>query len=376
MQGRPRIAWVIPTMRVGGSEIQLLHLMKALSHDFELSLVCTRSEGALIGDARRAGAYVRVLDAPSGWDFRIQRRLYRIFAAHTPHIMHSYLGGFDLFANKAARQAGIPIVLSSRRELATWQKPRHRFIQRRANAHVDCIVANSRAVAEYAAKREREPLSRFRVIPNGIEAENFVSTIPREQILDRFRLPAHSFNIGMVANFSPVKDHRLFLDMADRLLKERQDLHFLLVGTGRLVDRIGDIIHRRRQERFFTRIGTVGEVSDLLHAMDVMVHTSQSEGFPNAIIEAMAARTPCVAARVGGIPELLQHDKTGVLVDTRTPEAFAQAVQSLLADPSRARAMGDAAGDWVREHLPMQAMVDAHRTLYHELLQQKLRQGA
>jgi len=363
-------------MRVGGSEIQLLHLMKALANDFELSLICTRSEGALIGDARRAGAHVRVLDAPSGWDFRVERRLYRIFSAHTPHIMHSYLGGFDLFANKAARKAGIPVILSSRRELALWQKPRHRFIQRRANAHVDCIVANSRAVAEYASKREREPLGSYRIIYNGIDAEQFVATIPREQILDRFRLPPHSLNVGMVANFSPVKDHRLFLDMADQLLQIRQDVHFVLVGTGRLVDRIGDLIRRRRQEQFFTRIGTVGEVSDLLHAMDVVVNTSKSEGFPNAIIEAMAARRPCVAARVGGIPEMLQHEKTGLLVDQRTPEAYANAVNGLLGNARQRETLGQAAGVWVRDHLPMDAMVSAHRQLYHELLQQKLRQGA
>lgn len=376
MRGRPRIAWVIPTMRVGGSEIQLLHLMKALAHDFELSLICTRSEGALIGDARRAGAYVRVLDAPSGWDFRIGRRLCHIFQAHTPHIMHSYLGGFDLFANKGARKAGVPIIISSRRELAVWQKPRHRFMQRRANAYVDCIVANSRAVAEFAARQEREPVGRYRVIHNGVEPENFVATIPREQILNRFRLPPHTLNIGMVANFSPVKDHRLFLDMANCLIKQRQDVHFLLVGTGPLVDRIGDLIRRRKQDKYFTRIGTVGEVSDLLSAMDVMVHTAKSEGFPNAIIEAMCARTPCVAGRVGGIPELLQHEKTGLLVDERTPEAFARAVASLLDHPERRHAMGVAAGTWVRDHLPMQAMVDNYRALYHELLQQKLRRGA
>jgi len=376
MSGRPRIAWVIPTMRVGGSEIQLLHLMKALAHDFEMTLICTRSEGALIGDARRAGAYVRVLDAPTGWDFRMQNRIYRIFRAHTPHIMHSYLSGFDLFANKAASKAGVPVIMSSRRELAHWKKSRHRFLQRRANSYVDCIVANSQAVAKFSSAQEGEPIGRFRVIHNGVDPEAFVSTIPREQVLERFRLPPHTLNIGMVANFSPVKDHRLFLDMANQLLKKRQDLHFLLVGTGRLVDRMGDLIRKRRQEQYFTRVGTVGEVSDLLHAMDVAVLTSKSEGFPNAIIEAMSAGKACVAANVGGIPELIHHGKTGLLVQERTPAAFAQHVERLLEQPDLRQAMGAAAGAWVRKQLPMETMVEAHRALYHELLQQKLHQGA
>lgn len=376
MGGRPRIAWVIPTMRVGGSEIQLLHLMKGLINEFEMTLVCTRSEGALIGDARRAGAYVRVLDSGSGWDFRVQRRLQHIFQSHTPHIMHTYLSGFDLFANRAARKAGIPIVMSSRRELATWQQGRHRFMQRLANKYTDCIVANSQAVANFAAQQEGEPLGRFRVIPNGVEPDNFVSKVPRDQIRARFRLPPHTMTVGMVANFSPVKDHRLFLDMASLIIKQRQDVHFLLVGTGVLVDQMRDLISRRRQEQYFTRIGTVGEVSDLLHVMDVSVLTSKMEGFPNALIESMSASKACVAGRVGGIPELIQHNVTGCLVDPRTPESFAGEVLALLADPDRRARLGQAAGIWVRAHLPMAQMVNAHRLLYHEVLREKLRKGA
>lgn len=374
--GRPRIAWVIPTMRVGGSEIQLLHLMKGLIGEFEMTLVCTRSEGALIGDARRAGAYVRVLDSRSGWDFRVERRLQHIFQAHTPHIMHSYLSGFDIFANRAARKAGIPIIVSSRRELATWQQGRHRLMQRLANKYTDCIVANSRAVAEFAAQQEREPLNRFRIIPNGVEPERFVATIPREQITSRFRLPPRTLNIGMVANFSPVKDHRLFLDMANLILKERQDVHFLLVGTGALVDPVADTIRRRKQERYFTRVGTVGEVSDLLHVMDVAVLTSRMEGFPNALIEAMSAYKPCVAPRVGGIPELITDGETGCLVEPRNAEAFARRVLTLLSNPGERVRLGEAAGAWVRGHLPMDRMVQGHRALYHELLREKLRKGA
>lgn len=374
--GLPRVAWVIPTMRVGGSEMQLLHLMKGLQHEFEMTLICTRSEGALIGDARRAGAHVRVLDAPSGWDFRVQKRLYHIFRAHTPHILHTCLSGFDLFANKAARKAGVPVVVSSRRELATWQKARHRFIQRRANAYVDCVVANSNAVADFTARQECLNPDRIQIIHNGIDPDTFVSTVPPEQIRNRFRIPPNAVIIGMVANFSPVKDHRLFLDMADLLLQQRQNLHFLLIGTGRLVDRARDLIQRRRQEQFFTRVGTVGEMPDLLRIMDVMVLTSQMEGFPNAIMEGMSAGVPCVAARVGGIPELVRHGETGLLVDQRTPESFARHVEQLLADAALRGAMGAAAGAWIRTSLPMNRMVESHRRLYYDLLKRKLRREA
>ncbi len=371
---RPRIAWVIPTMRVGGSEIQLLHLIKGLQHEFEMTLICTRSEGALIGDARRAGAYVRVLDSPTAWDFRVQRRLERIFQAHMPHMMHTYLSGFDLFANRAARNVGVPVIVSSRRELAIWQKARHRFFQRRANRYTDHVIANSHAVADYAAKQERRPRKDYSVIHNGVVADDYVSTVSRAQIIARFKLPPKTLNVGMIANFSPVKDHRLFLEMAQRILERRKDVHFVLIGTGKLVDTMRSMIYRRRLEEHFTRVGTVSEVVDLLHAIDVSVLTSKMEGFPNAIMEYMSSRTACVAAPVGGIPELIEDGKTGVLVKERTAQAFADAVCNLLDDPPRREELGNAAGEWVRAQLPLDRMVEAHRQLYHQLLQNKLHQ--
>lgn len=192
----------------------------------------------------------------------------------------------------------------------------------------------------------------------------------------RFKLPPKTLNVGMIANFSPVKDHRLFLEMAQHILARRKDVHFVLIGTGKLVDKMRAMIYRRRLEEHFTRVGTVSEVVDLLHAIDVTVLTSKMEGFPNAIMESMASRTPCVAAPVGGIPELIQNDMTGVLLEERTAVAFSDAVCALLDDPERRERLGNAAGAWVREQLPLDRMVEAHRQLYHTLLQNKLDQGS
>ncbi len=371
MKRRIRIAYVLPNMRVGGSESQLLYLMKGLTPEFELTLICTRSEGALIGDVRRLGVYVRVLNSLSGWDFRMQKRISHIFHAHTPHIVHTCLFGLDYFAHRAARENNIPVIISSRRELATWQRKRHRWIQQRGNRFADAIVANSQSVAEYVQRSENIEPKRIHIIPNGINANDFVSSTPISQIKKRFRLPEKSHVIGMVANFSPVKDHNLFMEMANILLQRRHNLQFLLVGTGPLVDRMGRLIIKRKQGEFFTRVSTVNEVAELYALMDVFVLTSKVEGFPNAIMEAMAASRPIVAPQVGGIPELLQDGVTGRLLTSRDPKDFANAVENFLDNPSLAQAYGARAAQWVRERLPMERMVTQYRNLYQNLLSEK-----
>lgn len=371
MKGRARIAFMIPSMAVGGTEMQLSHLIDGLKDDFELALICTRNEGGLIGDVRRMGAYVRILDGRSGWDWTIGVKTRRILRGFMPHILHTFLSGFDLAPNRVARQLGIPVIISSRRELATWQKTRHLFIQRRANRYVDAIVANSQAVADYAVRREKAPRELFHVIPNGVDAEAYLPPCALQESRKRFRLPVRKKIIGMVANFSPVKDHRLFMDMAGALLQRRQDMHFLLVGSGPLVDKYGQLIEGRGQGEHFNRISTIGAVAEMYAVMDVFVLTSKIEGFPNAVIEAMASGTPVVAPAVGGILEQVRHGETGLLVDSRSPEAFADAVEWCLDHPEEALVMAQRGADWVRANLSMEQMVRRYREFYYAMLDGK-----
>lgn len=368
MSRLPRIAWVIPTMKVGGTELQLIHLMQGLADDFELTLYCTRTEGALIGDARRTGAYVRFCPTRSGWDPRLEPQLRRAFASHKPDILHTFLSGFDLFANRAARRAMVPIVLSSRRELPTWQSGRHRWMQRLGNGLVDGVVANSQAAANYAIEHEGLPGDLVSVIYNGIDVDHFASTSSNVILRKRFKLPTTGPVIGMVANFSAVKDHDLFIAMATLVHQKRPDAHFLLVGGGPQEDHIKRQIQQAGLKPNFTRRNSLGEIADLYALMEVSVLTSKVEGFPNVVLEALAAKRPVVAASVGGIPEVLRHEENSLLIDSRSPEDFANAVLRTLDNPGDTQARVARGYQDVFEHFQIPRMVNAYRDYYRELL--------
>lgn len=371
-----RLCYVIPSLGVGGTERQLLQLVRGLANDFEVSVICTRIEGALAGDVRRAGAKLRLIPAAAGWDFRFRKRLRQYLRTHKPDVLHSFLFGFDYFANRAARDARVPVVLSSRRQLATWKKPRHVWLQKRANRLVDAIVANSQAVAEFAAKQEHARPNLFRVIPNGIRPEDFMAA-PNTRVLRlRYNIPFHRHVVGIVANFSPVKDHELFVAAAYDLLRRRADVHFLMVGDGPRVATIEKLIKKGGAPDCFTRVSTLTDLPDLYALIDVPVLCSRVEGLPNALLESMALGKPVVAAAVGGICELIRDTDTGRLVKTRNPAAFADAIGALLDNPEAAREMGTRAAAEVQRRYSVHAMVDAYRRLYAELLAARNRAGA
>ena len=370
-----RVCYVIPSLGVGGTERQLLELVRGLVRDHDVTIVCTRRDCALAGDARRAGARVIVLDSWGGWDFTLRRKFRRVFLGYRPDIVHSFLFGFDLFANLAARDAHVPAIVSSRRELAVWMKRRHVFMQRQANRFVNCIVANSRAVAEFAIKQEAADPALFRVIPNGVDAGAFVCNADGHSLRVRYRIPFHTHVVGMVANFSPVKDHALFVEMASVLLRRRADVHFLLVGRGGLVKPIERMIDARGLMNCFTRMAALAEIVELYALMDVSVLCSKAEGFPNAVTESMAAGRSVVAAAVGGIPELVRDGETGRLVSSRRPEDFADAVEWVLDHAEESRAMAARASQFVRMELTVERMVERYRALYAELLAEARKKG-
>ena len=298
----------------------------------------------------------------------MRRRLQRLFRAHRPDIVHTFLFGFDHAANRAARAAGVPVVLSSRRQLATWKKSRHIRLQKRANRLVDCIVANSEAAARFAMEQEGGTASKYRVIPNGIDPERFISDTEDHHLRVRFKIPFHTHVIGIVANFSPVKDHALFLQIAEELMRRRADVHFLMVGTGPGRKNIQRQIRARGWGDQFSRIASVEEIPELLRLMSVSVLCSKMEGSPNAVMEAVAAGTPVVAAAVGGVPELIQDGEGGRLVATRNPVDFADAIEWVLDHPEESRAAAERGAAYVRETLTIDRMVDSYRNLYNGLL--------
>ena len=367
-----RITFVIPSLSVGGTERQLVYLIGGLVRDNEVSVICTRHDGALGADVRRLGAKVRVLGIRTAWDFSQRSQLAHALRAYRPDIMHSFLFGFDYFANRAARDADVPVIISSRRQLAEWKKLRHVWFQRLANRYSDCIVANSRAVADFAAKQERRAAGDYRVIHNGIDADAFLSTADPSVVRKRFNIPSHRRIVGIVANFSPVKNHALFVDMAVDLIRRHEDLHFVMVGTGPLAKSVERRIARCGLDGCFTRIATVAELPDLYAMMSVVVLCSRNEGFPNVIMEALAAGRPVVASNVGGIPELVSHGEHGLLMNSIHSSDFAEAVGWMLDNADEATAMGARGARRIRAEFGMDTMIRKYRSLYAELLRAKL----
>jgi glycosyltransferase involved in cell wall biosynthesis len=166
------------------------------------------------------------------------------------------------------------------------------------------------------------------------------------------------------------KGHKeLFTAMAQ--IRERHPVHALIVGGGRRTDEVRQLATSLGLAGEVHFLGPRRDVPDLLKAMDIFVLPSYSEGVSLALLEAMAAGLPVIATEVGGLPEVVEHEKTGLLIPPRDVEALAGALGRLLADPAWARQLGANARAHVRKHFSLDRLGREINEIYEELVEKK-----
>ena len=169
----------------------------------------------------------------------------------------------------------------------------------------------------------------------------------------------------------PIKNHRFFLEMAESLLQRRKDLHFVIVGGGEEEQSLKQMVSQRSLTSFVTFLGWRKDLLALYSDFDLVVLTSLNEGTPVSLIEAMASGKAVVATRVGGVPDVVQDNRTGFTVPPGDLSRFVEKVEFLLGHPQLRKEMGEAGRHWVRENFSKEKLLQQMQTLYEELLTQK-----
>ena len=376
-----KILYVIGTLDVGGAEHQLVQLVSRLDCRRFRPVVCALSSGGPYTEAlAAAGVPVHIVGFRGLnrglWTPCYLRRilaelrgLVTLIRTERPTIVHGFLFWAYVIGTFAARKARVPIVVASRRSLGCFKtgKPHYHWLEHLANRRTNLLVANSEAVKQDVMVREGVPGARIRVVYNGIDAERYERTAT-PQLRAELGIPSGTQVVGVVANLIHYKGHRFLFQAYQRIRASCASTMLLLAGDGpcrpeleRLAAELG-IVDRVRF------LGTRRDIPELLALTDVVVLPSLEEGFPNAVLEAMAAGKPVVASAVGGIPEAVVHGETGLLVPSGDAATLAGAILDLLGDPARAQRMGHAGQERVREQFGMEQMVEGMEAIYEELL--------
>jgi glycosyltransferase involved in cell wall biosynthesis len=375
-----KILYLLPSLAAGGTEQQAAQLIQGLNRARFLPLLVTIYSPDLvpieidIQDCRHES-----LAKPLGklGNLVALRRLSVLIRAERPDILQSFLRPADLYSRMVGLLVGHPrVVTSLRTRIDGFWSPAWRWIERVLWRASTVIVSNSKAAAEEARKGLGVPEGRLRVIPNGVDLVRFHPDLASMDARGRIGLARWDPLIGMVARYSPVKDHETLL-LALRLMRESGDWP---AHGGALL--VGGTTYQQTRDRIEARIRELGlldqceargvstDIVDVYHALDWLVLPSRHEGFPNTVLEAMACGRPVIVSSAANAEGIVEEGKTGFVFPAGNPEALANCLRRALTLPDATRrAMGREARAEVERHFSAAAMVNRFEALYEELLE-------
>ena len=371
---RIRVAYCVARMDFGGTELNAVRTAERIDHDrFDVTVASLMDSGPLLERYASAGIPVECFPITSLYNRTTLReglRLYRFLIAKRIEILHCHDMYSNVFATPWARLARVPLVIASRRWIHPVSDPRLELANRIAYRLVHRVLGNSRAVAQQLRDGDGVAAGRILSLPNFVEERAFES--PSASARSAFRselgIPAHAEVVGCVARLVDVKDHATLLRAVGQLAVRRPALHVVLVGDGPCrpgLERIAAELDISGRTHF---AGARPHLPNLHHFFDVSALASLTEGFPNSLVEAMAAGRPVVATDVGGNPDAVRPS-TGILVPPADPNAFANALEHVLADEELRRRMGAAALRVARSEYHVNAVIPALETMYVKLLE-------
>jgi glycosyltransferase involved in cell wall biosynthesis len=251
-----------------------------------------------------------------------------------------------------------------------------RVLKRAARSLPAVILANSDAVAAAIAPPAGREAPRVRRVYNPVDLDRFHPDRSGARIRATLGLALDAPLVGMVAHLTPWKGHLDFLSIAMQVTSALPTARFLVAG-GAIYETGGHSGYAESLTRRTVDLGLGGrvlflgareDVPEILAALDVLVHCPTApEPFGRGVAEAMAVGRPVVAARTGGIPEIVEHDLTGLLVNPGDVRGFTSAVLRLLRDAALRRRLGQAARLRAETLFPVGAHADAVIALYREV---------
>ncbi len=351
-------------MHVYGGARQVLYLQEHLpALGVKCTLVCAKgSEMAVRG--REQGANVVELpmsgDADVGFIFRFAALLKQL----KPDLVHVHSRrGADVWGGLGAKWAGVPAVLSRRvdnaegRLAVAVKYPLYRHVVAVAQGVKDVLVSNGVAA------------EKITVVHSAINPKLFQSPGTKEALAQTFGLDASAPIVGIAAQLIPRKGHVLLFDTLKLIEATHPKVQLIVFGRGPL----SDVLPAEAAARGLgpDRVVFAGFRDDLNHwmgALDVLAHPAYTEGLANVCLQAAAAGVPSVGTRVGGIPEAICENVTGLLVPVGDTQALAAALVRLLDDPALRRQFGQAGPAYIESDFTAPQMAAGNRAVYRRLL--------
>jgi glycosyltransferase involved in cell wall biosynthesis len=303
-------------------------------------------------------------------DWRVLPELNALCRSRDIDIIHAHEYKTDLLAFLAARNTNVIALATAHGWTGhTWRERNVYYpADKRLLARFPHVVAVSSEIRDQLLRAGAAP-DRVSVVLNGIDPDAFRRTPEKRYTLrEKFGVRPEDTVIGSVGRLEPQKRFDLLIDSIAILRARWPRLKLMIAGDGSLQQELQRQIDSAGLDESCVLLGLRRDIVDLHHVFDLYVQSSDYEGTPNAVLEAMALETPLVATDVGGTAELLRTEVDGIVVPVGSPQVLAAAIERLLNDPARARTFAASARQRIETDLSFASRMRQVEQIYRQLM--------
>jgi sugar transferase (PEP-CTERM/EpsH1 system associated) len=369
-----KVTHVVLSLDVGGLERNIINQIREGQRLGQtVSVVCMERPGTLASLATSYGAKLICLDKRPGFRLEMINRMRRALQILQPDVVHTHQIGPLFYTGPAARRVGIPLVVHTEHGKEDYSKLRLRWLTRMASryaARFYCLTVDMAAevIAHRVVARRK-----VTVIRNGIDTDCFRAPCDPIAIRRELNIPLAAPLVGTVGRLNEIKRQDRLLRAFAQVRTQLPDAYLLLVGDGPLFESLRDQASSLGIGERVRFAGYQPRITPYLRAMDVFALTSRSEGMPQAVLEACVVGVPVIATAVGGVPEVIEHGRTGLLVDQGDESALATGLLEILTNRTKAQRMCTAAQELVEMQFSVRRMAEEYHSHFQGLLGARMR---
>jgi glycosyltransferase involved in cell wall biosynthesis len=365
-----RVLHILPDLSTGGAQMLVKNLMFSYDRNrFDLAICSLYAKsGTIIENELEGVGNIYYLDKQLGPDPKILFRLYRLFKKLVPHVVHThlYISRYIFIPSLICR---IPVKMhtihsTAEREGANIEKIFYWIAFKLLNVQPMAISPAISNSVQNLYKVHNVPF-----IYNGIPVKNYIRNDDvRSKMRQSLNISNDNVVLIHVGRFSPVKNHALLVEAFSKVHAQNKKVILILVGDGDLKPKIESMVRAQSISNYVQFLGLRKEIPELLAAADIFALSSDWEGVPLAIAEAMAAGKPVVATAVGGVPDMITDQVSGFLVKHNDAESMAHVILNLANDRALASKVGEAGRAIAQDRFDVSITAKEYETKYLERL--------
>jgi glycosyltransferase involved in cell wall biosynthesis len=359
----------------GGAKTHVITLLKELSNHIDVTLVCL-IEGNFAKEARKQGINVVIIEQDKRYDLNILNSIIDILKDDYD-ILHCHGARANFLGMLIKKRYYIPTVSTIHSDYkldfdnSLYKKmvytPLNYFSLKRFEYFIAITEQFKNMLVKRGFKNEK-----IYVSYNGISITERKQSLSRNEFLGKYNMEYEENNtyVGIVTRLHPVKGIPVFLKAAAKVLTTNDNVKFLIAGNGekKYTDKYKQFVSDNGLEKNIIFLGFVRDIHNFYNNIDINVLTSHSESFPYALLEGGLSKKPTICSAVGGIPEMITHEETGMLFEDNKYKELAKYIEELVNDQQKRIELGEALFDRIKNNFSDKNMAKMHMQIYKHIL--------